>query len=308
MSKCARVFTAFAVPLFALWLVGQLVRERVWLLAPLFYVPSLLWGVGILVVALLGWRVLRTRTLLLISLLALPPLLTAFFLDHHWHRPPRPAVDGPPLELVHWNLWYGKEALDEIRRDAAEDGADIYVLSEFCPGWAAPMPTTGKQAYTVVRSETFVIMAKGDFGLLCEYSFADAKSCLAMWRYRGGMLCVLALDLPSSLWHDRRDYLAWVRMLIELHRPDIVVGDFNCPRRAWGLRDLPPGYAHAYDLAGRGWSHTWPAYCPLLSIDQCLVRDSIAPLDYRLRTSWNSDHRRQELTFVTEEAPPATSR
>src|SRR5262249_21619073 len=103
--------------------------------------------------------------------------------------------------------------------------------------------------------------------------------------------------LPSSLAIERAPLLARVRGLIEEGRPDLVVGDFNAPRRSLGLSELPDGYAHAYDAAGTGWSYSWPVPIPLWAIDQCVVGPRVEALRYDLRSTAASDHRLQRLEF-----------
>ena len=80
--------------------------------------------------------------------------------------------------------------------------------------------------------------------------------------------------------------------------PDLVVGDFNAPRRSRALSPLPSGFVHAYEAVGSGWSYTWPVLCPLYSIDHCIVGQRIHPVVYNLESSWHSDHRRQVLEFT----------
>jgi endonuclease/exonuclease/phosphatase family metal-dependent hydrolase len=84
-------------------------------------------------------------------------------------------------------------------------------------------------------------------------------------------------------------------------RPDIIVGDFNAPRRSRALCPLPEGFSHAYDDAGCGWSYTWPVPCPVLAIDQCITGSRVKALKYDLGVSRHSDHRMQILDFATKD-------
>ena len=98
---------------------------------------------------------------------------------------------------------------------------------------------------------------------------------------------------PMARDPNLREIVAW----IERRQPDVVVGDFNAPRRSRALQPAPEGYAHAYESSGSGWSYTWPSLLPVLAIDQCLIGPRISPGRYRLGTSLLSDHRIQKLTF-----------
>jgi len=91
----------------------------------------------------------------------------------------------------------------------------------------------------------------------------------------------------------RDPVLREINALIEQHQPDLVIGDFNAPRRSWGLSQLPDGYRHAFDTVGRGCGYTWPSFAPMLAIDQCVTGPRIAPVNYELRTTLASDHRLQ---------------
>ena len=79
---------------------------------------------------------------------------------------------------------------------------------------------------------------------------------LVTWEQAGRSVTVLVVDLPSELHIHRDPLLREVNELIDRHRPDLVVGDFNAPRRSWALSDLPAGYQHAYDTVGSGWGYT----------------------------------------------------
>jgi endonuclease/exonuclease/phosphatase family metal-dependent hydrolase len=89
--------------------------------------------------------------------------------------------------------------------------------------------------------------------------------------------------------------LDWVRGQVVAEHPDVVIGDFNTPRRASGLSPLAPGYVHAYDARGEGWSYTWPVPVPVVAIDQCIVASGVDVSKYRLVSTRASDHRLQEI-------------
>lgn len=111
-------------------------------------------------------------------------------------------------------------------------------------------------------------------------------------------ITLLVLDLPSYVYVARNPLLRELNSLIERHQPDLVIGDFNAPRRSRALADLPAGYAHAYHTAGGGWGATWPVPLPVYDLDHCLHGPRIVPAHYRLGgMSGNSDHRYQVFDF-----------
>ena len=116
-------------------------------------------------------------------------------------------------------------------------------------------------------------------------------------EWNGARLRVLAVNLASSP-RVHRD--PWLRRVVEItveRRPDLVVGDFNSPRRSRALAAPPPGYRHAYLEAGSGWSASFPVPLPLWSLDHVLVGSDWRVRDYRLLSTRWSDHRLQTATL-----------
>jgi vancomycin resistance protein VanJ len=276
----------------AVWLVGQVVRDRSWLTGMCFYLPSPLVAAWLLLLALgAGWQGRRRRALGVAGV------------ENQWTPPARSAAPaGPPLRLVHWNVWDGPHMghrWPRICRVLTQLEADVYVLSEapdeevlsllvhdLCGGFA------------VCRYRDMAVLARGE--LLAHAKLADgpARAHSLTWRPGGAELALLVVDLPSNLRLARDPYLRWVRGLVADRQPDLVVGDFNAPRRSAALADLPAGYRHAYDAAGAGWSYTYPVPAPLWAIDQCLVGPRLVPLRHELHATADSDHRLQVLDFA----------
>lgn len=118
------------------------------------------------------------------------------------------------------------------------------------------------------------------------------------WVWNDKSIKMLALDLPSNVFVARNPLLQKVNALIEQHRPDLVVGDFNAPRRSWALANLPTGYHHAYHTVGSGWGSTWPVPVPIYALDHCIHGRRVIPCSYRLGgMSGDSDHRYQVFEF-----------
>ncbi len=279
----------------SLWALGQVARDATFATGLLFYVPSLLWGLALAALALV-WR-LRRRPALWSAVAALAPLAVALALENRWR-----AIDGipeggaKPLRIVHWNVagaWHDAEAQ---RAEIARWNPDVVVLSEAPERAAAPY------------RKLFPNGSVGTFGALTVASRAPVSGTwLARSRELQAVevqvgapreLALLVVNLASSPRIARAPLLAQVMELARQHRPDLVVGDFNAPRRSRALSNLPPGYRHAYLEAGSGWSATWPVPLPLLAIDQMIVGPRLRPLSYRLRSTPWSDHRLQYVDLV----------
>ena len=278
--------------LVVVWSIGQLFRDATWLTGLCFYLPSPLLAFALPVAAI--WARGR-RTLVL--LLAIPPLLFTLAVENQFGR----SAANPPereLRLIHWNVGladFGSEHLHGVLEDLR---GDAYVFSE-APGdtelWAE------EHIDSTVRFRSMLVTARGELRLVEPLPLTRGLAALMEWTLDGRTLTLLITDLPSSILVARDPLLAELNALIRKHRPDLVVGDFNAPRRSRRLADLPEGYVHAYDAAGSGWSYTWPVPCPMWAIDQCIAGPRVAPVRYELRSSRHSDHRLQCFDFAVHE-------
>jgi len=280
----------------AAWALGQLARDAILPTALLFYVPSPLVALLLLAVALVA----RFRRLpwLRIAVSALAPAAVALLIECRWlPATAAPVAGGAPLRVVHWNVSGGWVAPELQAREIARLRPDLVVLSE------APERVARRVAPALpgFRHETF-----GSLTLLArelldgEWLERDRRLQVVRGRFGWGgrSWSVFAVNLGSSLLEPRDPSLRRVVAQLEARRPDLVVGDFNAPRRSRALGRLPPGWRHAYDEAGAGWSATWPVPVPLLAIDQTLVGPRLRATGYRLTgTPW-SDHRLQLVELV----------
>lgn len=278
------------------WLAGQLARDATLPTALLFYLPSLLVAAGFVVLAAL--RRLGGRPALPLLTLALPPLAVGLLVEHRWGPPsPPPVAAENPLRLVHWNVSGGWAGLDDVAREIAAERPRVVVLSEgperVARRVAAELPELEARSFGALS-----VLASG----LVEADWVERSRELQMISatvsWRGRQLRLLAANLASSPWTPRDPSLTRLRAAIVERRPDLVVGDFNAPRRSRMLSRLPDGYRHAYDEAGSGWSASWPVPLPLLSLDHVLCGPRVRAVGYRLRSTPWSDHRLQVAEVV----------
>jgi endonuclease/exonuclease/phosphatase (EEP) superfamily protein YafD len=84
----------------------------------------------------------------------------------------------------------------------------------------------------------------------------------------------------------------------------LVAGDFNAPRRSSNVK--LPGMTLAYDAAGSGPHLTFPAYLPMVGIDQTLGNRFVEFITYTTFNAGFSDHKAQLVHFTlrTEGAVP----
>ena len=293
--------------LWSVWCVGQIFRDRVWPLELAFYVPSAGLMAGLLIIGLWAAWHRRRRMAICALLMAIGPAVFVLGVENRFFAAPPVVPDGRPIRLVHWNVMNGLLGQDAIQDILCQEKADLYVLSEPDRIDLDALSRRLGDSYKVISGFRFAAVAPGRLHngvLLCTeggllvYSFD--------WTNDDRTCKVFVVDLDSTLLLPRDERLGRLIELIEEHRPDLVVGDFNAPRRCLALCSLPDGYAHAYNTAGSGWSYTWPMPFPVYAIDQCIAGPRIKPIRYQLKSSPRSDHRRQVFDFVVGDSDSGT--
>jgi vancomycin resistance protein VanJ len=284
--------------IFLVWLIGQFLRDRWWLSGLCFYFPSFVAAATLAAMSVMAWRWRTRRVAVVALLLSLAPMLCVGLVENQWRKPPA-ANTREQFRLVHWNVFYGGLGWSGVRANLRDADADFYLLSEV-PGsepLEAFLEDLGPE-FVGEHLASMAVLARGEVRVERVPSRSGRVTAFHIhWNCDGEAMSILAVDLPSSLVIARDPLLKEVRDIMVKTRPDIVVGDFNAPRRSEALADFPPGYRHAYDEVGAGWSYTWPVPAPLWAIDQCIVGPRVAPVDYQLRSTTASDHRMQVLTF-----------
>lgn len=303
VSWVGRIGPATAA-LLAGWGLGQIARDWTLPTAWLFYVPSLVWALALaLVAAMRGWR---GRPAAAAAIGAVAVLAVELLVEHRWfpevHRDG--AASAEPIRLVHWNISGGwREAEAQLAR-VLELEPDLLVLSEANERAAGPYDAA-LDGFEVRTFGALTIAARGRVDGEWIDRRRDLQTVYARCRIDGRELGVLAVNLPSSLRIARGPLLDQVLARVAERGPDLVVGDFNAPRRSRALSRLPAGWRHAYFEAGRGWSATWPQPAPLLAIDQLLVGPRWRVTGYRLLPGPGTDHR---LQVAGLDALPAAAR
>jgi vancomycin resistance protein VanJ len=293
-----RVLGGSALSLAIAWALGQLVRDGSYLGQVAFYVPTPLVAVILLATAALararGWRRLSAAT----GLASLLPLAFVLAVEQRWM--PRAAAAEPAgggLRVVHWNVRRGRDWA-RARPIAIAARADLYAFSEPPYGGRADEVGRALGYGSALPLGELSLVARGRLGAPRWLSWSPLQAVLVPWTVDGVTLRLLLVDFVSDLRVARGPHLLHLRALIDAHRPDLVLGDLNAPRRSRSLHPPPPGFVHAYEAAGRGWSATWPVPVPLWSIDHCLVGPRLGVTRYRLRGNRGSDHRMQVVDLA----------
>jgi endonuclease/exonuclease/phosphatase (EEP) superfamily protein YafD len=301
VSKISRipVELILATALFLPWGVGQVFRDQSWATGLCFYLPSPLVACGLLLVAVRSWRHSRRRTAFAVALLALAPFFFIAGIENQWTNR-TPAGTSGDIRLVHWNIMHGTLGWSRVRERLVDAHGDFYLVSEM-PADKPLEPLLAELGpdFVGVRIDSMAVLARGSLAARAlPTDSGKVQAFYVTWTWHGRELGILAVDLPSRLSVARDPLLKEVRALMLVTRPDLVLGDFNAPRRSAVLADLPAGYEHAYGRAGSGWGYTWPVPIPLWAIDQCLVGPRVIPRGYELHSTAASDHRLQFLRFA----------
>lgn len=289
------------VACWALWLFAQLARDIHWVTGLLFYIPTPLFALILAGLTARAWHRGDQARGMLLLLLTFLPVLFVVCVESNLLRGARLPARKTALRLVHWNVFEVKSGWGRILASVGPLDADLYVFSDVSKPLAKGLFDAD---YTIVRIPNMAILARGRMETPRPLAATGSLLVYTMpWYIDGQVLTVFAVDLASDPELARPPRLRRLAELIATFQPDLVVGDFNAPRRSRHLTPPPAGYVHAYDAAGGGWSYTWPAPFPTLAIDQCLLGPRLRPQVYCLRTSPWSDHRQQILDFAVGDKP-----
>lgn len=286
--------------LFILWVIGQFTRDATLLSALCFYVPSLFLACSLSACATWAYLEKHVRQGFLATVLAIPPFIWVGFVENSFFRPTHTRATAIEVQrAVHWNVYDGFLGWKAIADIASSLEADIYVFSEIPYAHANLFARQLGDDYDAIEFDTMAVVARGtieDTRWLVRRR--GAQFFRLNWRQHEKVTSVFVVDLLSDPSIPRNPPLRQLRALIEEEQPDLVIGDFNAPRRSLVLDNLPHGYEHAYRSVGSGFGYTWPVPCPMYSLDHCIHGPQITPLAYELHSTFRSDHRLQVFDFT----------
>lgn len=304
----------------AVWVVGQVARDRWLVTAWAFYVPTpvvvLVLAVGMAVAwKRRVWRWLRW----LVGLVWVAPVVMFAVVENRWvprweaggagglrdgggASELREARGAGVVRIVHWNVMGGNRGVPSMLNRLVEPGGDLYVLTEGSTGRIRRLlPKWLGAGWWYHQSPAMLVASRWPI-VSVEDRVVPSGSVLAMRIEREGREWgVWAVDIASNPLRSRAAACEGFRELLERGpRPAVIVGDFNLPRRSYQLGRVAEGYEHAYHAAGWGWSYSWPMPVPLIAIDQCLVGAGVRVAGYRLVGTGDSDHRMQVIDLGME--------
>jgi hypothetical protein len=284
--------------IFLFWIVGQIFKDKTWVLGLMFYIPSPVLSVGLLTIAAYSkWR--RIPGWKHIGAMAILPLLFVIVVENRWLPNGPVNLSGNVRRLVHWNICRTNMGWDRQKAVLLNLKPDVIVLSEVTD----EVTPEDFEGYQVRKRSGMLVACRGS---IVEYGQLATRGVVSAFQVRcemeGYSFNLMVADHTSSLGAWREPGLRRLTTLISEQQPDCVVGDLNAPRLSGALCDLPRGFRHAYDAAGSGYSYTWPVPIPFLAIDQCMCGPRIVPVHYELQSTLLSDHRIQVLDFTESPA------
>ena len=114
-------------------------------------------GLGLLPIAL--WALWRRRPRLAITATVPLLVLVAPLLADYLPKA-APAIDGPTIRVMHFNLLHSNDSTDTVAGQIRAADPDVLLLHEYDHGWHRALATTLAEAYSYHRCEA----AQGSFG------------------------------------------------------------------------------------------------------------------------------------------------
>jgi len=228
----------------------------------------------------------------------------ALWVRGSWKGNPQITADSAALRFVYWNAAGPQQRLEAVIRHASGFGADFLAIGEAGAEtadadarWRAAFPHhTTLRLRGEMRIATAGVVRGTRYGSLRQ----KGRYNLVEVELRGRPLRVLVVDFDADATRSRRAAFEALQALVAEHagHPLIVVGDFNTPTDSPHFRRLRGPLQDAWQVAGSGFSETWPLPVPVLRLDHLWISSHLRPVAFRMDWSLLSDHRAQVLDLA----------
>ncbi|MBL4885157.1 MAG: endonuclease/exonuclease/phosphatase family protein [Planctomycetaceae bacterium] len=271
-----------------LWLVAILIRLTVRDLSPYPLVTVLYYATpGVLLFATAGLLMFfagvlgRSRTAATWCIMG---LVVAQCAGSH-HPVPAPSSQSQQTNQVYrlllWNVCHGRQGWDNIASEINKHQADIIALVEagdpseqMRTFWKEQFPEydtslLGGEMVLLTRGQSTEVRARkiGREGQVREVDLI----------LNGHAVTTMVVDIHGRLDIPRGESIQDLANLMK-HRksqPVLIAGDFNTPKESPLFQPLRQQSSNAFEVAGQGYSPTWPWMFPVLVIDQVWSNDHI---------------------------------
>lgn len=264
-----------------LWIAAVLVRLTVRDLSPftlvtvLYYVsPGILLFLAAGVLTLYAGVVRRYRTAATWCVMALVVAQCAGSHRVLNQKYPNRLHRQKTYSLLFWNTCHGRHGWETIAQELSRHRADIIALVE-----AGPPTETMRAFWKKHFPEYDISLLGGEMVLLTRGKSTAVRAEKIGWQGQarevelvldGHSLITMVVDIHGRPDLPRGEAIRMLAGLIEARqsRPVLVAGDFNTPSESPLFQSVHQQGINAFEVAGRGYSPTWPWTLPVLVLDQ----------------------------------------
>lgn len=224
---------------------------------------------------------------------------------------PTARAAAEPLQVLHSNALYRNATPDEAAETLLSSGADVLVVTEYAPRFAAAMSDLPKADDYPYRIEHVAYGAAGT-AIWSRYPMREQEPPDTHFRTvvgdvsdpNGGTLRIVGVHPPTPT----GDYDNWRGELRQLDdvadhsMPMVMIGDFNA---SWWHPEfrklLDDGFRDAHQLDGHGFSVSWPTKGRIpafVRLDHALINERLVVDDVDDVDVPGSDHRGFVVTVL----------
>lgn len=231
-----------------------------------------------------------------------------------WHavewRESAPATPDEGIRVMYWNVSRGIAGWETVIRRIEHERPDLVALGE------SGFPSSEFRAMWRERLPQYDISFLGG-GMMCLVRGASHQSEVRqIARFSEARqidvtiddtdIRCLIVDVYAHPLYDRAATLSDIARVADQSsdKPLIVLGDFNTPLESVHFRHLSRNHVNAFDRSGSGYLATWPAFAPVLSLDQIWINRLLEVVECRHGRTSASDHRPVLATVRSADATP----
>jgi len=297
---------------------AQVIRDRNFVLAMLFYVP--VWPVAAVAVL---WDLLRLGRALPLRwlLLCLGIGLGIISVGMLWSpaRVPSAGESRPAITVLQWNVQWGgrymQRSLDAIVGEIQRHDPQIILLSEAPPQqwlmytWNLNQPGWRYAVHEFKPGGEYwfrmTVLSRWPVRQTDYWRLPTGRAALFEVATPYKPIVVLMVDLESAPWLRREPSLLAIAQIVDQLiadgiRVDLIAGDFNAPARSLGFDAILRsgiGFDRAAMWSGQ-WRATWPSQFPMWDIDHVLIRRGIGVNSAGFFANPATDHRGQVVKIL----------
>ncbi len=198
--------------------------------------------------------------------------------------------------ILLWNTCHGRHGWENVAEELNRHQADIIAMVEAGP------PTEAMRSFWKKNFPGYDISLLGGEMLLMTKGKSTAVRARKIGRQGqvrevdiildGQLLTTMVVDIHGRPDLPRNESIRELAELLKSRqsRPVLVAGDFNTPSESPLFQPVQQQGSNAFEVAGQGYSPTWPWILPVLVLDQIWSNQQIRFDNCRTVWSKASDH------------------